>query len=238
MKNKNILYYIGISILILFLVFQSIKISSLKNKNNLMKSNIESIQDTLRKVKTKTSELEYVKLAYQTDAKNLKKINLDLHTELKKEKGKITYITSTKAKILHDTIFTDIENIIKDTVNKSYSWDWKYDKKGTNWKEKIQGNSGVSNNVTWTRIDSINIEMNLITGLKKVNDNYEIFIRSDYPNFHIMSLEGAIIDKNMFISQKKKRWGIGPSIGVNWDFYSGKIRPYAGIGITRTFIKF
>lgn len=238
MKNKKTWYYVGVGALILFLVFQSVRINNLMNKNNLMKSNMDAIQDTLRKEKTKTGQLEYAKLAYQTNANELKKLNLNLYNELKKEKGNVTYIASDNVKILHDTIFADIEYVIRDTVNRKVTWDWKYAKEGKNWREKFKGVSGVSDSAAWTRIDSLDIEMNLVTGLRKVKDNYEIFIRSDYPNFHITSLEGAIVDKNMFVSQKKKRWSIGPSVGAHWDLYSGKIRPYIGAGITRTFIKF
>jgi hypothetical protein len=87
------------------------------------------------------------------------------------------------------------------------------------------------------------IGFNIITGLKKNNEFYEIFVRSDYPGFKPTKIDGAFIpQKDLFPTQKKYHWNIGPTFNIGLGVPMSTIEPViyvgVGIGISYTWFKF
>jgi hypothetical protein len=61
-------------------------------------------------------------------------------------------------------------------------------------------------------INSNEIGMSFITGIKDGKDHYEIFIKSDYPGLTVTDIQGSILDKKM-IQSNESAVVFGPSIG-------------------------
>jgi hypothetical protein len=77
--------------------------------------------------------------------------------------------------------------------------------------------------------------MSFVTGLKKGKDNYEIFIKSDYPGFNVTSIDGAIIDKSM-IQSNESSWVVGPNVGYSAIFLpNGQFGHGISVGFGLTF---
>jgi hypothetical protein len=226
-------------VILIFLLFQ--QCGSKKKSDAINKQNIAYFTDSLRKERTKNGQLEYAHNVLIADKNELKKINDSLYHEVIKEKGIVKYLESIGVKIVHDTLY------LHDTRHKkpdgSYDLNWKYTKNyDANNYQKLAGVSNfiIDTTVTpnkpvsrGTMITQNEIGLNIITGLKKNPDTkaYEIFARSDYPGFQITKLDGAVLDKNMFVeTAKKKRFSLGPNIsfGIGTQF---KVEVYIGFGL-------
>jgi hypothetical protein len=246
-KQRNILLITTIILGIgLFLSFRSC--NSSKSEIQLLKQNQSALTDSMRISLNKVKELEYSKDVLVSDNKNLKNLNSDLGIEINKENGKVFELNKIIASFKNNPggIVYIPTTLIK-YPNGEYGLDWKYDTifNGKN-NRHIAGtskffikDSTITPDKTLLTRDEINFS--LITGLKENKDGkMEIFVRSDYPGFNLINLEGAIIDPKdnpiFKTTDKPKRWGIGPYIGVG---IGNSITPsiQIGIGISYSIIR-
>ena len=87
----------------------------------------------------------------------------------------------------------------------------------------------------YTSINTNTFGMSLVTGLKEGKDNYEIFIKSDYPGFTVTNIQGAIIDKSM-VQSNESAVVIGPSLGYGVVFNpGGTVSHGVTVGVTATY---
>jgi len=246
-KNPSFFMLITIVVLIMLLVSQCNKKNYYKNINE---QNLNYYTDSLRIEKNKVGDLEYKHNILIADKKTLEDKNKDLFDELQKEKGNVKIIIKYQTVIVHDTIR------IKDTIIKNadgtYDLKWEYVEYFTKDSANYQMLDGLSNfklDTTKKPIKPISlgtmitknvIGLNIVTGIDKnmKTGAYEIFVRSNYPNFTISKLDGAIVDPKMINDiVGKKKFGVGPniSVGIGANF---KPSIYIGIGLQWNIIRF
>ena len=214
--------------------------NDIKSQLAISDQNNKALTDTLRLSKNKNGDTEASKDVVIGSSKDLEKLNKELADELKKENGKVYELNQIIANIKQvpgDTIK------IKDTEikysNGIYTLNWNYD---TIYNDKNNHHIKGLNKLTFkdtcvekleTFILSDNFNFNLVTGLRENKDGQlEIFVRSDYPNLNVSSLEGAIIDPDKNPIMKKYantyKFHIGPYIGLGFD---NKLSPGFQIGL-------
>lgn len=226
-KQRNILIVILLILITGGVLFWN-HYSNIRVELAISNQNNKALTDSVRVTKNKNGDLIYSKNILVTEKTGLKRLNEDLYNELDKQKGRIRELKRIVSNIQSDTIYIPTE-VIK-YVNlengiESYGLSWKYDT--TYSKNNSRELAGVSkfnldsNGVITplqTLITKDILNFSLTTGLREKDGNIEIFATSEYPNFKITELDGAIIDpkKHPVIKQfnRKKRFGIGPYVGL------------------------
>jgi len=242
----------GIVILLLLLFRQCEATKNAKSEGERYKNNIAALSDTIEVAKTKSGKLQFEKSVLIADYKELDDLNSDLAAELKDQKGKVAQLTKLVA-ILSTPHVTPIPGtgIIEgnpcDSIGGSFisDWDSKQTFDANNWRILsgkttigVKGGKLVSNE---TLITQDIIGFDLITGLEKKTDHYEIFVRSNYPGFKPTKIDGAVIPVTDLIpTPVDKHWslGAGPQIGVGIS--NNGFGGYIGLGISLqyTILKF
>jgi len=250
-RQRNIL----ITILLLLFIgggFILNRMSSLSTQLTVSEQNKKALSDSLRLSKNKIKDLVYSKNVLIAEKGNLEKLNADLAYEVKKEKGKVRELTKIVGLVKLDTIY--ITNTLIKYSDGTKGLSWSYDTiYNINNERHISGisrfnitNNGVINPLE-TKITSDKFKFNIVTGLVERDGNVEIFVRSDFPNFSVSKLDGAIIDPNKHPVIKKftkpKKWGVGPYVGVGfgvntWPKSNIGFGFQFGIGVTYSLLKF
>jgi len=244
-KKNYVFLLLIISMVFIALFFR--QCSKTAQYKNQLQNNIDYYTDSLRIEKNKTGKLEYDKTILITDKSNLENQNKELYNELQIEKGKVKVIIKEIIKIVHDTIY--IHDTIISLGDDKYLVKWDYSEYFTKDKFNYQILNGetvldckilppISKGTLLTKNE---IGISLITGIKENKGKLEIFVRSDYPGFTLTHLDGAIIDINDSKELKKiankKRFGIGPFIGVGLGG-NLKAQMFLGVGLSWSIIKF
>ena len=189
-------------VVIALLVWEFYHSKNLENKLAIEGQNKAALIDSIRTMKTKNGELESAKLALAGSVDDLKKLSLDLSAELKKEKGKVKYITKVEVVYkdkpdsasttvtMHDslgTIRTDLEDtcrVFKGHVSFVLS-------------------KGILKSPSFV-VERDEFNLSLVTGLRERDKKLEIFVRSSCPNVSIQNIQGAVIDPNDPLIKPKK----------------------------------
>lgn len=240
--KERLIYIITLIILILLSIGLFKWGSNNKRGRDISEYNLIAIHDTLSVYKTKNGETEGSISVLIAENGSLKTLNKSLNSELSDIKGKVSELNRIIIELgkRPDTVIVETE--VEKYKDGSYGLSWDYDTvynefnskklKGVS-KFKIQDSAIIS---LGTYITDDKIRFKLVTGLKENNGNIEIFAKSDYPGFDIISLEGAMIDPEtnpVFTKyKKKKRFGIGPYIGVG---ISQEMKPSIQIGVGLSF---
>jgi hypothetical protein len=255
LKRRDIVFLLGIAILVLLLMKQCNSNKNLKNQIDINNHNIDALNDTVRVEKDKLNREVYVKRTLLATNKNLKDLNEDLSKEVNLLKGKVIYLQTTETKVVVDTQY--INNYITLHPDGNYSLDWGFDTtySAGNYR-RLSGNSFFSiedetGNIIpgKTRINQDEMGFSFITGLREKNKSLEIFVTPKYPGMVVTDIEGAIIDPNKSELLKKmfpeKRWGIGPQLGIGiGGGYNINGTPafgpmlYFGVGVNYSLIRF
>lgn len=257
-KQRNILIIV-IILLLCGIGFAFNRISSLNTQLSVSEQNNKALSDSVRVMENKNGDLEYAKNILISEKRELKDLNEGLAEELKKEKGKVFELTEYIAGISNtnpstgevDTVF--IENTLIVHADSSYGLEWKHDTiYDENNERHIAGISSfdVDSNGVVTPLETIitkdQIKFNVVQGLREKDGNLEMFVRSDYPNFEVKELNSVIIDPRKHPVLKKftkpKRWGIGPYVGVGFDYglinKDVDVSVQVGLGITYSIFRF
>lgn len=210
--------------------------------------NIAALKDSIRTYENKNGELVSEKTALITEKEGLKKYNDELSKEVKHLKDNPIIVKKVSVEIIHDTIYVDPEidssGIVynADSSIKVVPFKWsdstKYDKNnfrniGGKYIVAVDTNMNV-----WSRdfvIINDEIGMSFTTGItENEDDRVEIFVKSDYPNFKAVKIDGALFDPRESKVIKKffppKRWGVGVFGG--YGIYIDPSNFRAGTGIT------
>ena len=210
-----------------------------KKKNT---NNIVALNDSIRLYKDKSKDPGWKKTAYIGEQQEIQKWNIELYNELLKQGNNVANLQKIVASINNEssnrnntnTTFIDAHNGKKIYVKSDWNHDTIYN--AWNWR-KVSGsiNMVIDSNKIIKSVSSINkdeINFDIITGLEKKGDNYEIFVKSNYPGFKPSKIDGAIIPAKSL--QTRKKWGIGPSfsIGIGAGTDGTNIKPiiYGGVG--------
>ena len=217
-KNKYSVIVTGLLIVTIFLFLQQRKkTQQVEFKLAVAEQNINALNDTVRVTKDKAGKIEYDKFAFITDkVNNLEKLNKNLYTEVKKIKGKVGTVIQGEVKIVHDTIPLIVKGeIIDSNVIATFNYDSVFSP-GNYRKFNGYTRYNLRNGNTIAQLNNDEIGMKVITGIKNLDKGKpEIFFKSDYPNFSITNLDGAVLDPNLF-NKKTKQHLITLGINVGW----------------------
>lgn len=236
--NISTLLLIVTIIFVILYLHQCNRNSNLKDKLEISKMNQIALNDTISTYESRNGTLVYEKSILIASKKELKDLNRDLYDEVKDLKKNPKIIFKENIVVKHDT--TRLETKIVRYPDGSIGLNWNRDttfSKGN--FQKLAGETRFkldSNGVSTDVITSLNTNefgISFTTGLTKGKDTYEIFIKSDYPGFTVTDIQGAIIDKDMIMTNESSIV-FGPSIGYggvinNTGFHNGVI-----IGVTAT----
>jgi hypothetical protein len=258
--QRNILIII-ILLLIGGGVYFQTKYSDMQRDLAISKQNEFALSDTMRVIKKENGNLEYSKGVLVSKSKDLEKLNKDLARDLKETDGKVHRLENLVATMGNtrpdggvDTIET--KNTVHHDADGSYGLKWgdttNFD--SLNFRQIVGVSDfrlirGDSNTYTvkplTTKITNHKIGFKLKTGLRTNKDGMvEIFAESDYPNFQVTKMEGAIIDPNKHPVMKKftrkKKFTVSGFVGYGIQFNNGTIGygPQIGVGLGRTIFSF
>jgi len=226
--------------------------SSLSTQLAISEQNEKALADSVRVTKNKVKDLVYSKNILIAEKGNLEDLNADLAAEVKKEKGKVRELTRIVGEIKSDTIY--ITNTLIEYADGTKGLSWEHDTiYDVNNERHIAGISrfdidgdGIVSPLE-TTITRDDFKFNIVTGLVERDGNVEIFVRSDFPNFTVSKLDGAIIDPKKHPVMKKftkpKKWGIGPYVGVGmginvWPKTDIGVGFQIGVGVTYSLFQF
>lgn len=235
--NLNTILVGGLIVFALLYLERCGRVGSLKDEVKIGEMNQRVLSDSVRNYKDKSDDLVYQRGILIASKKELKQLNSNLYKEIKDLKDNPKVIYKTEIVIKRDT--TPIETIVEVVDSDSYKFQSEYDttySEGNFQKIKISTlfdiDSTGPNNIQ-TKIEENSFGMSLITGLVEGKDNYEIFVKSNYPGFEVTSIEGSIIDKKM-IQSNESQWVIGPQFGYGITLNGGSVLygPTLGIGVT------
>jgi hypothetical protein len=189
-------------VVVALLLWEFYHTKNLENKLAVESQNKLALLDSVRVMKTKTGELESAKLALAGSKKDLEKLNADLAAELKKEKGKVRYITKVEVVYQNKPDSAPAEISIHDSVG-SIRTDLEDSCREFKGHTSFVFSKGkITNPVFVVEKDEFNL--NLVTGLREVNKQLEIFVRSSCPNVTIQNIQGSVIDPNDPLIKPKK----------------------------------
>lgn len=182
--------------------------------------NLNAANDSVRITKAKNGQIEADKLSFLFQSiSELKKANQDLAKEVAITKGKVNQIAKIGVKIIHDTIPTPLVITTERTdtsVRSDFSFDTTYSP-GNFRMLKGYTNYNLKTNQSFGILSKDNIGMTFVTGIKNLDKGKpEIFIRSPYPGFEVISADGAILDPNLFSKGKTKAKLITTGINIGW----------------------
>ena len=232
-ENKVLLSIVAVLIVLLGLM-----IGIIIHKNNnitIIENNLNAATEKIEVLKTANGDLLAKTRSYITTISDLedyinisKKEIKDLQKALD---DKILYIGELETLIdIKPTEVHDTTVVYKDsTFNFTFNFRDK-------WYELI-GNSSFDYNRVKTEINKLYVNVPLRVGL---TDDWKIFVTTQNPYVVFNDVEGALLDKDVYLKQqKKKKWGISLSLGMyaGYDLFdkSVYIGPGAGCGISYTF---
>lgn len=258
-KKQRIVLIIIIILLLCGFGYNQIKMSDMKRDLNISRQNEYALSGKISETQTKNDKLEYSKGVLVAKSKDLEALSETLAKEVKEEKGKVhrlQRIIATMGNVGKDGKIDTLR--MTNTVQKYPDGTY-----GLKWSDSTYHDSlnfrllAGESKFKFINLDSTRKEVypmstdlttdvigfNIITGLKtnKETGMVEIFVRSDYPNFHVTDLEGAIIDPNKdpVIKKftRKKKFTVNTYLGIGVDRNLG-LTPQIGVGIGYNIISF
>ena len=232
-ENKMLLSIVAALIVLLGIM---IGIIIRKNDNNaVIKNNLKAATEEIELLKTVNEDLLAKKQSYVTtinDLENYINISKKEVKDLQKAlNDKILYISELETLInikpteVHDTTVVYKDSTFNFTFNFSDKW------------YELTGNSSFDYNRVKTEINALYVNVPLRVGL---TDDWKIFVTTQNPYVVFNDIDGALLDKDAYLKQqKKKKWGISISGGMyaGYDLLSKHIYigPGGGCGISYTF---
>jgi len=218
LSNPELQRWLFLGLFILSVFFLAKSCSDNSQELAIANHNIVALHDTIHIVKTKNGQLESQKTAFIADNDRLKMLNKELSDELEKEKGNVKVIIKEGIKIKYDTIkvkYMEYEKI-DDSTGKFI---WAYKEQQPSLFTQIRGENifqildGEIKNPQ-TKITDLSFQLDLITGITEIDDYYKIFVRTKENNPNVsFNVDGSIVDEKFFTNEKRK-WFIGPTIGI------------------------
>lgn len=200
-------------------------------KLNIANNNIEALTDTITQKDLKNGELlsynQSLVLEKQELEKYLQISNQEVKDLERKLDSKLLYISKLEGSIKTDTIY--IENTVYTTDSLSYRYSFMKDTE----YYTICGYTDVDeNHKSFTTITENTMPLKLKVGL---TEDWKIFVTSNNPHVQLTSIDGAVVDKDVFLKQQKKdRFSVGIQFGFGAQYglmhRQFDYGPYIGIG--------
>ncbi len=233
-KENKVLLSIVAALIVLLGIMMEIIIR--KNDNNaVIKNNLKAATEEIELLRAANGDLLAKKQSYVAtinDLENYINISKKEVKDLQKAlNDKILYISELETLIdIKPTEVHDTTVIYKDsTFNFTFNFNDKW--------YKLTGNSSFDFNRVKTEINTLYVNVPLHVGL---TDDWKIFVTTQNPYVVFNDIDGALLDKDAYLKQqKKKKWGISISGGMyaGYDLLSKRIYigPGGGCGISYTF---
>lgn len=225
--RNSVLGVAAIAVLIFLFSAKSCSNRNLKSELETAKKNLAALQDTIEETQNRLGQVQYEKSVLVTSKKGLEDLNAELAEEVKAQKGKVAYLQSVVARFSTPSpgpitvvpVPSTDKNPCDTTVTYDFPWDFSQRFDPNNYRS-LRGNTRVT--ISMGQIVSSNAEVleddlgfNLVTGLEKRKDHYEIFIRSDYPGFKPSKIDGAVIPQDdLYPKTEERKWSVGPSFNA------------------------
>jgi hypothetical protein len=234
-KNLNLTLIIIIIILVL-IGFKTCKSTAelkakLKHQENIASNNYAALNDTIKKLYTKSGQLEYSKTILYADAEQLKTLNAELQKELKDTKGKTKVIVKTETVV--EYVPVTVPNTVQSYGNGKYGLKFATSYKDSGLISEIEGVSGFHITQDYkvipdsTKITKNKLVIDIVYGMRERDKKIEIFARSKSPLISFNEIEGAYVptDGNSVLPNdpapppaKNKKWMLGPQLGYTYNF--------------------
>jgi len=197
-------------------------------QKNVATNNYEALNGEVKTLKTKNGEMEYSKTILYTDMEGLKSLNSNLYEELKKEKGKVKVITDVETVI--EYVPVTIPNTVTSFGSGKYGLSFTSTYRDSGLYSQIEGISkfNIKDNVVSpdsTSITKNSLKIDVIYGMREIDDKIEVFARSASPLVSFNEIQGAyIMNKgNTLLPDDKPvskpiKWLLGPQIGYNYNW--------------------
>ena len=243
-KYKDIVYIVIILLLVMFGIDSC---HNRKIEQDISKHNINALLDSIEITQSKLNGVIYSRDALLIDKDDLEKalgVSEKQIKELnKKLDSKVTYIAKLEGTIA--ILNKQLDSVSYTKIGDSYTIHSKdsnqYYKIGLTSKFNIDTLNFNIYNLT-SKLDYLTMPINLTTGLTK---DWTIFVNTDNPYVKFTNIQGAVVDKNLYIPKsKRKPWalgiGVGMATGYNLDGKDGKdfyVGPGVFVGITYNFLQ-
>ena len=219
--SKTLLLVVGI--LLLFSFRSCNKNADLKaelaSQEIIANNNYDALTGKIKVMTTKNGELEYSKTILYADKESLKKLNAELSEELEKEKGNVKVITKIKTQITYVPV--TIPNTVIDYGNGCYGLSFKSTYRDSGLVSELEGISAFNLtdknvvNPDSTTISKNSLSVDIVYGVRELDDKIEVFARSKSPLVKFNEMQGAyIMDKKP--EPKATKWNFGPQLGYTY----------------------
>ena len=221
--SKSDIIYIGIIVLLIYFLFNTIK-----SKNRIedrLNHNIECLTDTIKYFESENGNLVATKLAFESDVKDLKKLNEELYKEiedleLKKSVEHIVYVEGETVFLPQDTIY------IVDNIGEGFYKDFNFN---DDWRT-LEGNIKYNNDSLKLDITNNSVKFDYTLAM---DDDNRIYVKSSNPYVKYNEITGFTVPK-----PKKTHFAIGPSVGFGYGIINNKPDIFIGVNATWTLFKF
>jgi len=227
MKKSTLITTSIILVLISIIIFLIQSLSNAKDTIHTQKQNLLATSDTLIFYKNKAKEQTAEITMFKSTKKDLKTLNNELYKELKKQKGKIKYITKIKTKYVIDTI--TIQDGVVTNIDSLFSIKTNYNKNGFSFNTDINIITPSDSIIFKSLIVSnLQADLALTMGIKSVKGIDKVFVSSNNKNVIITDVMGTEVINNRF--KKPSRFALGLNFG--YGLYYDVMNDRAGTGIT------
>lgn len=234
--NKIFLAIIGVLVTLLLILGSGMR--EMKNDNKILDNNYHAALEQVDVLKLKNGNLLAERSSFVasiSDLERLLNISKKEVSELQRKlEGKLLYISKLEEEIEFRDEHPSIDTL---TVYKDSSFIYKFNF-SNDWYS-VAGTSSINNFLATTTLDKVKMNIPLTVGL---TEDWKIFVETPNPYVSFSSINGAVLDKDTYLKQKKtQRWGLSISLG----FYGGYnlvgssrfyLGPGGGIGVSYKFL--
>lgn len=233
---KKYIYYIITAVIVglaLTVLVLSLNIKRIKADRDIYKHNFSAATDELREERLKNGDLLVERDSYILRVEDLERMRISDEKEIKELKKKlgedVMYISRLEEEIrvrpqVRDTVWIDGELVKSRWIAADRPW------------YSISGWSESNGKTISTGIDSLTMSVPLKVGL---SEDWTIFVRSSNPYVSFGSIDGAVLDREMYLKKSSpRRWGLGVSVGMGmgWNVLADspgwKNKMYIGPGVS------
>jgi hypothetical protein len=231
-ENKNKTYLTAIIVLIILLLHScgnnvSYK-RQLEHEKLVSENNYEALNGKIKVLKNKKGELESVKTILYASKEQLKTLNESLYNELEKERGRVKTIVQIET--VYEQAPVTVPNTIENYGQGKYGLKFNTSYRDSGAYSLLQGISrfriGSDNSIKpdSTTILKNSLQIDVIYGVREVDNKIEVFAKSLSPNVSFNNIQGAYItDKKAGgllppdgPTDKIYKWTFGPQLGYTY----------------------
>lgn len=234
--NKVFLAIIGV--LVALLLIFGLRMREMKNDNKILDNNYHAALEQVDVLRLKNGNLLAERSSFVASISDLEKLlnisKKEVSELQRKLAGKLLYISKLEEEIEFRDEHPSVDTL---TVYKDSSFIYKFSF-SNDWYS-VAGTSSINNFLATTTLDKVKMNIPLTVGL---TEDWKIFVETPNPYVSFNSINGAVLDRDTYLKQKKvQRWGLSISLG----FYGGYnlvgtrrfyLGPGGGIGVSYKFL--